>query len=518
MSDPLLTSYEEIPYESVPRYYTHPHVAATVGTILGMSPAPIERCRVLELGCATGGNLVPMAMLLPGSSFVGIDLSPRQIAAGQAVVDALGLSNLSLKAMSILDIDRSMGEFDYIIVHGVYSWVPREVQEKILAVCKENLAADGIAYISYNTYPGWHFRGMVREMLGWHARQFQDPRQQVQQARAFLEAIADLHKGLEGPFGEALREEAALLSNTPDSYVYHEHLEETNFPIYFHEFARRAESHGLEYLCEARPSQTSIGMMPPQTQAILEKLPCDRISREQYMDFLRNRTFRRSLLCHAGKRPAAGLDPLRLRGMYLEAQAKPMTRGADPTVAAVEEFSTVSMQKLTTGSPPVRAALHELYESHPALVPFAELLDRVRARTKADVDEGALARAMLQCYMGDMVVLNVYRYPCVGHITERPRAFELARLHAADGLVRLPNPAHRMVEIDEFDRLVCEQLDGRHTRQQIVDGLALRAGRGEFGIENEKGESLAGAELAEALAQRVDQSLRGLCQRGLLVG
>src|SRR6516165_7913322 len=153
------TSYDEIPYSNNAFYHTHPDCLATVATLFGMKPAPVQACRVLELGCGRGGNLIPMATSLPTSRFVGIDLSARQIAGGQEAVESLGLTNVELKQLSILDVDSDFGRFDYIICHGVYSWVPAAVQEKILEICAQNLAPSGIAYISYNCYPGWHLRG-----------------------------------------------------------------------------------------------------------------------------------------------------------------------------------------------------------------------------------------------------------------------------------------------------------------------------------------------------------------------
>ena len=196
MPEAQLTSYEEVPYGSKPLYPTHPDCLATVATLMGMQPAAVENCRVLEMGCATGGNLIPMAATLPHSQFVGIDLSPRQIAEGQKLVDALGLTNIRLAPVSILDVDDAFGQFDYIICHGVYSWVPSAVQDKILEICSRNLAPQGVAYVSYNTYPGWHARGMVREMMGFHAKRFDDPSVRVGQARAFLEFVA---KGVTEP-------------------------------------------------------------------------------------------------------------------------------------------------------------------------------------------------------------------------------------------------------------------------------------------------------------------------------
>src|SRR5260370_37085826 len=149
MADVPQSTYEEIPYSSNPFSYTHPDNLATVGMLMGMTPPSVERCRVLELGCAGGGNLIPMALALPESQFLGIDLSPRQIAMGQEVIDTLGLTNIKLRSMSIMDVKDDDGPYDYIICHGVYSWVPAEVQDKILTICNRNLGPTGVAYVSY---------------------------------------------------------------------------------------------------------------------------------------------------------------------------------------------------------------------------------------------------------------------------------------------------------------------------------------------------------------------------------
>lgn len=151
---PLEVSYDELPYPSLSYAPTHPDRLATLATLLGMDPAPVGQCRVLALGCAGAGNIIPMAYVLPDAEFVGIDASARQIKRGQTVVEALRLDNISLEHLDIQDITPGLGEFNYIIAHGVYSWVPSEVQDSLLRVCKENLASNGVAYVSYNTYPG----------------------------------------------------------------------------------------------------------------------------------------------------------------------------------------------------------------------------------------------------------------------------------------------------------------------------------------------------------------------------
>src|SRR6516225_2201094 len=119
MTDETLKSYDEIPYDSHSFPHSHPSATATVAALFGMSPAPVDNCRVLELGCAGGFNLIPIAAVFPESRFVGVDLSAKQVADGLKAIEALGLKNIELKAMSITDVGDDFGQFDYVISHGV---------------------------------------------------------------------------------------------------------------------------------------------------------------------------------------------------------------------------------------------------------------------------------------------------------------------------------------------------------------------------------------------------------------
>lgn len=129
-----VNSYDAVPYKAWPYPFTHPRHLEAMATLFGMQPADISGCRVLELGCAAGGNLIPQAIDLPDSTFVGIDLSTRQIDEGRAIVESLGLGNIELRRADIMDVDDGWGQFDYIISHGVFSWIPQDVQDKLLAL------------------------------------------------------------------------------------------------------------------------------------------------------------------------------------------------------------------------------------------------------------------------------------------------------------------------------------------------------------------------------------------------
>ena len=150
------SSYDQVPYPSYVHAQTHPDRLASIAVLFGITPAQVESARVLELACGQGGNLIPIACSFPKSTCLGIDLSEKQIASGREIIDRLGLPNIELQAESILDFRKEAGTFDYIIAHGVFSWVPGRVRDKILAICGQNLSPRGIAYVNYNTFPGWH--------------------------------------------------------------------------------------------------------------------------------------------------------------------------------------------------------------------------------------------------------------------------------------------------------------------------------------------------------------------------
>jgi len=185
---------------------------------------------IRSLRSTASGTSTPTLWLADDS--VGIDLSAVQIAQGAAEIEALRLSNIRLLAMDIMAFDQD-GTFDYIIAHGIYSWVPGPVQDKILALCAAQLAPGGIALVSYNTLPGWRMLAIVREAMLYQTRGVEDPRERVAQARTTLDFLADAVPDKDSAYGRLLRLAAEHIRQKPDYYVLHEYLEETNEAVYF---------------------------------------------------------------------------------------------------------------------------------------------------------------------------------------------------------------------------------------------------------------------------------------------
>ncbi|MGE0758864.1 MAG: methyltransferase regulatory domain-containing protein, partial [Pirellulaceae bacterium] len=367
------TTYDEVPYPSHPMRQTQPDHLATIAHLLGLEPPPPDQCHVLELGCASGGNLIPLALTAPHSRMVGVDLSQRQVAEGQATIAALGLANIELRAVSILDIDDTWGTFDYIVCHGVYSWVPPNVQSKILDIYARHLAPHGIGYVSYNTHPGWHMRGVIRHMLSYHVGRYPDeaPDVQIGRARRLLDFLAHATSGRDRAYATLLQEQAELLRQHSDAYLFHEHLEEHNEPIWFLDFCQRLGERGLRYLAEAEFGMMLPGLsFPEDVQRELAELAPSLLEKEQYMDFVRNRSFRQSLIVHDRCRPQYQLRPERLQRLWV---ASPVRTPAPPeqlTSDEAVEFAGPDELCLESASPLVKTALQGLGERWPESVPF----------------------------------------------------------------------------------------------------------------------------------------------------
>lgn len=291
-------TYDEVPYHSNAYPQSQPEQLASQAKLFGMNPRLPSQARVLEVGCSAGGNLIPLAARYPEARFTGIDLSHVQVDQAQQAIRALNLLNIDIRHLSLTDLEPAAEKFDYLICHGVYSWVPEPVQEVILSICQRDLAADGVAYISYNTYPGWKLREVIRDAILYHTGGIQEPMKQVAEARGIIQYIFKI-TDQESAFGRFLKAEAELMNKVKDDYLYHEYLEINNRPCYFKDFIQRAADHQLAYLGEAVLADMAPQRLGPEVYKTLQRLSRGNIiATEQYMDFFRNRTFRQTLLIH----------------------------------------------------------------------------------------------------------------------------------------------------------------------------------------------------------------------------
>ncbi len=480
----MQTVYDEFPYPGAAFAQTHPNRLATVATLFGMTPAPVETCRVLELGSGDGGNLVPMAFCLPNGTFTGIDLAGSAVARAQELINQLGLMNIRVEQRDLMDLGADFGEYDYVIAHGLYSWVPPPVRERILEICRSNLAPNGVAFISYNAYPGGHLRDAIREMMRFHTRHIASPREQVRQACELLEFLVQAHPE-DDPYAAFLRSELqSILERSPAAF-YHDELGEHNHRFYFHEFLADASRHGLQYLSEARLSTMQAGAYPPEvTDRIRALAQGDDLAREQYVDFLKLNTFRQTLLCHSELRLERRLDAAQVWKMSASSDVQPVSPHPDVCSTTAEEFQFHSTGKITSNHPITKAALLHLGRIWPGTLPMPDLLQTARVLSGREgvpngppeaEDAAWLSEAIVKLYSAKLLELYLRAPVFTVEVSETPVASPVARAQIRNGIVVVSNLAYGCTEIkDETVRQLILLLDGTRNREQLFTELRAR--------------------------------------------
>lgn len=486
------TRYDEVAYPTSSYPQSHPNRLAAMAALLGMAPASPSKSRVLELGCADGANILPMAEQAPEATFLGIDGSMAQIAAGQAAQAAAGLKNVELRCQDLLTFPSDAGLFDYIIVHGVFSWVGDAVREKILEICATHLAPKGIAYVSYNALPGWNMRRSLRDVMRYHTGALTDPKAKIQQARAVLTFLSDSVPVDNNPYGLLLRQELQFLSGQDDRHLLHEYLLEDNTPFYFHEFVGRAAGHGLQYLSETNLAQMLASNFPEKVRQTLNQLGNQLIAQEQYMDFLRNRAFRETLLCRADVAINRNIVPHVLRDLAIQPLFRRSTASIDLTPGVKVEFVTLSGAQLTTDDAFVKSVFHRLAEVGAAgSISYRELLEAGRARTRPvlgaitpdrdAIDEATLDNNLMNLLARGLIEVLAHPVGTRSEIPPQPIIAPLARYQAVHAR-HVTNRLHQPAPADVVARMIMEVCDGSRSHEEIVEILLLRIKEGKLQI------------------------------------
>lgn len=510
-----VTAYDDFPYDDFPFPETHPGHLGAVAALFGLRAAPPERCRVLELGCGLGANLLAMAVALPRSEFVGVDASARQIASGAADVAALGLRNVTLHAMDLRGVDARLGPFDYILCHGVYSWVPPEVQGAILGLCRALLAPLGVAFISYNTLPGWHLRGALRDVLLRETPADAPPAARVAAAREVLALLG--HAPPADGARAWLRDELELLGRMSDAYLFHEHLAAENRAVYFRDFAQAAARAGLAYVADAHPWTMMPDRLGQDASAAIAARSRGLIETEQLLDHLDLRFFRRSLLCHREAPLERTLTWPRLRGLWLRAGlSKENDTAGGATGSGEASFSLGRGLSLSTSSRELGVALAALSEQYPGALPFDALCARALAGAGAAGDAAALDRLgknLLGLALRGEIELDAWARPCAPRPGARPAATALARLEASRGRDGCTTLLHQRVAVDAFDRALLSRMDGSRDAEALAAGAAEEIAAGALSVEVE-GEPRSDAEV---LREITEQKLARLARAGFVL-
>jgi hypothetical protein len=459
--NPMTTLYDSVRYPNWPNTRTHPATIGALAQLLGRRSAPFSRCRVLEVACSEGVNIANMAVGAPNSEFLGIDIAESSIGRGAEMIGWAGLGNVRLRLADIRDEQAVQGEFDYIIAHGVYSWVAADVRAALMAMVGKKLSADGVAFISYNAFPGCRVRETIRDYLVYVLRDIHDPQQRMEAARAALEYQMSGWSE-DKPFQKALLETAQDNLNRPIEVLFHDEMGVVWEPQFLSDVAAAAQANGLDYLADAHPSVLNDGLFPSiRFDAATKHTGGDWVKFEQLLDFTDMRPFRWSLFCRAGEKIQRIATPDRVVGLYASADLAPAP-GPGKKAFAFRAKSGVEFET----DDPVLGGLLERLASEPAV------------RLDEYSDSPAVVEAVLRLFVNTAVTLATAPPVYIRAPGERPLASPLARAQARRGEEVLAALHHKPVRmIDPFWNSFLQQLDGTHDHEELAQFVAASTGK-----------------------------------------
>lgn len=478
-----------------------------------LSSPPARAARVLEIGCASGGHIIPLAATLPEAQFVGVDLSSVQIAQGQARIERLGLGNISLSARGLSEIDAADGTFDYIVCHGVYSWIPEPVRKDLLRVVAERLAPDGVAAISFNVLPGWRMFQIARDSLLLHARLQNDPAQRAAHSRELFALLAEQSRD-RGSFGRFWRDEARRLAATGDAYIAHEFFEDANSPVTFSDFCAALDGCGLAYLGESVVSANFEECIAPEgAQSIRALARGDDAKREQYIDIFCGRTFREALVVRAPRAadirrepPLDHLDEFHFIAAR-DLKTKPF-EGEDGAWLIADGDEGVVLRDAG-----VVRAIERMIERQPR---SSRLEDIAPAGASEPALRAGVADALVRLVQFGHCAISTLPVECATRLAERPVAWRLAASDAPHSEMTA-NLRHAPMQLQPLQRELLPLLDGTRTRDDLVAHAVDLAERGVLLIDGPEGRLEGRDKFASFLGRATDDSLAGLLRFALLV-
>lgn len=518
-------SYSLIGYASKVHPARDPGHIYTVAALYEMDGVSPERASFLELGCGVGQALFPLAILYPNASFRGIDSSPGQIEAGKKIVEGLAIPNLVLEEKSVSEVEREDEKYDYVLCHGVYSWVAPGLQKSILSAISSSLSENGLGYLSYNTFPGWNFRTILRDFLLAHVDSTAAPSDQIRKARDLLNLFGSaVGYEFERPYSLMMQAELKRIASETDEYLFHELLENENHPVLFTEMTKTLEEFGLMHIADARMSRNELNRLHKTavSEAVVRgcaEYTTDRRSREQFMDFVFHTPFRESVICRKGRDVAAEAAVEKLERCFFAASFEPLEQETHLDRECEEEFVDLGGQHIFITRPAVKLALAALRKAWPSSAGFESLWESIRNSIHAGsavFTKDRLAAALFDLYRKDYVDVSLNDAPVAIQIAERPRVTAFAALQARTGQI-VTNLRYETVELGDLERELMQFLDGTRDRGMLRDALLLSLAEHGARLQEDGVEISDPERQKELVATLVDDGLESLRKAGLLI-
>ena len=510
-------TYDLMPYASNPFPQTHPGRLAAIARMFGLETTPLSTARVLELGCASGGNLIPLASLNPAGRFVGVDLSRTQVAAGRSRIAQAGLTNIEIHCQSLTDLDSTIGSFDYIICHGVFSWVPVVVRHAILRICRERLTPHGVAVVSYNVLPGWRMWQAVRDCLLQHVPFGHDFNARVQEARKLLAFLAE-HSFPANTYKAVYKQWNDSFAKLADDYLAHEFLEGTNEPCTVREFVDMAEANGLTFLGDIDLASMILENYPPDAAAGAREMGRGQlVATEQYLDMLSGRTFRQTLLVQGTRLASINrqLAPERVEPLHFLGAGDFLIT---PAATGGGTLANSTGRSITFSDNDLLALLTRFVARFPASSSLEQLVPKDASADTAEQLRALAKDAFYKMVLVGLVTATTEPVAAACVPGERPAVAAVARLDAARGSTATANLRHERVAFDALGQALLPLLDGSRSADDLATHVLDLVKNGQLSFARDGVQLKDQEDLRSVVNEQVKQQLALFAAAALLIG
>lgn len=396
-SDLLQARYDQTPYRD-------PEISEfDLGRLLGLArlfgtreaAAEQDDVRVLDLACASGTHVRAQAARYPGVRFTGVDFSQNEIDLGCKEIERAGLENVELVRADLREYEPAPRQFDVVLCHGAFSWVPDEVKERIFEIMRTALEPTGVGAVAYLTYPGWKQREAVRELVAHHASRSNEPEQRVRDAALVLRLLqAGYAAGSENPHARSLLDVVESMQRSSKNAFLHDELGDIHDPCYFTQFVEWAGEWGLDYLCESDLGTMSLDGIPPEAQGLLQQLAPDFVETQQLIDFLVNRSGRSSLLIPSDARVSRELCDPALHALRFSTRLRNAAM-PDPETPQARCYFDAQGRRVEFDAPAANAIVAALVDALPGSLDLAALERGARAAGSSKADGMSTLRALI---------------------------------------------------------------------------------------------------------------------------
>jgi 2-polyprenyl-3-methyl-5-hydroxy-6-metoxy-1,4-benzoquinol methylase len=435
MTDSVAAIYNREDYPSMSHPTGHPSIMAASAIFGGLRTTQVPTSRILEIGCASGHHILPIAAAFPDASITAVDLSNHAIEKAQSIAQSAKITNAQFLCADIKNWRPSAHQYDYIIAHGFFSWVDDEAKSALLDICQHALTPNGVAMISYNTQPGWALRQPLREMTNALRHMPACKNSSI----LALDLIESAMEGTDTDYGKYLISLIKDAKAKGEQQLKFDDLGPINDPCYFSQFVQWCQAAGLKYVSESDIALSNPAMLPEGAKSLLPNLRNDPLLQQQLADFFTGRTFRTSLICRAD----ANLW--------------------QPTWEEVAEFSIELLMPIpATGNPITDRIAEVIHQEQPDCVPMRELLADIQT-----CEPEQAVTVILQLAQLGILRLRSIPYRSLQSMPEHPRLSLLNEHYLKAGL-SIVDAMHNPCKIAPSDRKVLLNCNGINSFDDIM--------------------------------------------------